>query len=169
MALTTEDRLAIINRLSRYNHAIDDLLPDAADAWADCFTEDGTFRAVTRSGATAVDRFSDAIRAKAMPGDSLQTDPEALISLRGRQQLRAFAVSSHGAHANGLQPGYHWVSNPLIEGDGDQATMTCYLRVVAGKTQDFDESITATGVYRDQLRKIDGQWKFQSRQVTFDD
>lgn len=169
MALTTDDRLAIMDRLSRYNHAIDDLLPDAADAWADCFTEDGTFRAVTRSGATAGDRFSDAIRALAMPGDSQQSDPEALISLRGRQQLRAFAVSSHAAHANGLQPGYHWVSNPLIEGDGDQATMTCYLRVVAGKTQDLDESTTATGFYRDQLRKIEGQWKFQSRQVRFDD
>jgi len=169
MALTEEDRLAIINRLSRYNTAIDDLLPDAADAWADCFTEDGTFRAVTRSGATAGDRFTGDYLAKAMPGDSSQTDPDALISLRGRQQLRAFALASHAAHANGVQPGYHWVSNPLIEGDADQATMSCYLRVVAGKTKELDESTTATGLYRDHLRKIDGQWKFQSRHVRFDD
>jgi hypothetical protein len=169
MALSTKDRLAIMDRLSRYNLAIDNFLPDAAEAWADCFTDDGTFRAVTRSGATAAERFPEAIRLKAMPGDSLQTDPDALISLSGRQQLRAFAASSHTAHAAGPQPNYHWVSNPLIEGDGDRATTTSYLRVVGGKTQDLNESTMVTGIYRDQLRKVDGQWKFQSRQVRFDD
>ena len=169
MALTTDDRLAIMDRLSRYNQAIDNLLPNAADAWADCFTDDGTFRAVTSSGATARDRFSDGVRQKSMPWDSSQTDPDALISLRGREQLRAFAASSHAEQAKRPQPGYHWVSNLLIEGDGDLATMTCYLRVVAGKTHEIDESTTATGFYRDRLRKADGQWKFESRQVKFDD
>ena len=45
MGLTADDRLAIMETLSRHNQAIDGLLPDAADAWADTFTKDGTFRA----------------------------------------------------------------------------------------------------------------------------
>src|SRR5206468_1613995 len=70
-----EDRLAILDRLSRYNHAIDNLLPDAADPWADCFTEEGSLRAVTRSGARARDRLPDGMIQAAKPGDSERTDP----------------------------------------------------------------------------------------------
>lgn len=40
MNLTTEDRLAIHELYSRYNHAIDFGDPDA---WADCFVDDGVF------------------------------------------------------------------------------------------------------------------------------
>lgn len=169
MALSAEDRLAIMETLSRYNHAIDDLLPDAARAWADCFTDDGVFRAVCRSGATAHDRLSESMRQAAKPADSEHTDPEALISLRGREQLCAFAAAAHAAHADRGQPGYHWVSNILIEGDGDRAALTCYLRVMAGKTSELDEAATATGFYRDRLRKVGGRWKFESRLVKFDD
>ena len=39
MGLTADDRLAIMETLSRHNQAIDGLLPDAADAWADTFTK----------------------------------------------------------------------------------------------------------------------------------
>jgi uncharacterized protein (TIGR02246 family) len=42
MPLKPEDHLAILNLLSRYNHAIDLRNPDL---WADCFTEDGEFDA----------------------------------------------------------------------------------------------------------------------------
>jgi hypothetical protein len=40
---------------------------------------------------------------------------------------------------------------------------------VAGKTHDLNEAVTATGMYRDRLAKEHGQWKFESRFVTFDD
>ena len=169
MPLSAEDRLAIMETLSRYNQAIDNFLADPADAWADCFTDDGTFRAVTRSGARAADRFPEGMREAAKPGDSAQSDPESLISLRGREQLRAFAAAVHATHALRRQPGYHWVNNILIEGDGERASMTCYLRVMAGKTTELAEAATSTGFYRDQLCKVDGRWKFESRFVTFDD
>lgn len=169
MTLTTDDRLAIMETLSRYNQAIDGFLPEAADAWAECFTREGVFRAVTRSGARAGDRMPEGLRRVAKPGGTEETDPDALISLRGHEQLRAFAAAAHSAHAHRAQPGYHWVSNVLIEGDGDQATMTCYLRVVAGKTETLSEVATSTGFYRDQLSRANGRWKFVSRSVVFDD
>ena len=53
----------------------------------------------------------------------------------------------------------------VIDGDGDSATHTCYLNLVqskeAGKT-------LAMGLYRDELKKIDGAWKFTRREVTID-
>lgn len=171
MPLTADDRLAIMETVARYNQAIDDFLPDAADAWADCFIARGTFRGVTRSGAKAADRFPDDMLRAAKPADSLRTDPESLISLTGREQLRAFAAAAHRARAMSPRPGYHWVANILIDGDGDgdRASMTCYLRVGAGKTSEHAEGATSTGFYRDRLCKVDGHWKFESRFVTFDD
>jgi hypothetical protein len=169
MPLTADDRLAIMETLARYNQAIDGFLPDAADVWADCFTNNGTFRAVTRSGATARDRMPEGMLRAAKPSDSELTDPNALISLQGREQLRTFAAAALATHADRQQPGYHWISNVLIEGDGEQATMTCYLRVMAGKTASLAEAATSTGFYRDQLIKADGEWKFESRSAVFDD
>lgn len=48
MPLVPEDHLAILNLLSRYNHAIDLGSPEM---WADCFTDDAEFdaRPVTHS------------------------------------------------------------------------------------------------------------------------
>jgi hypothetical protein len=169
MMLTTDDRVEIMQTVARYNQAIDGFLPDAAATWAECFTRNGTFRAVTSSGARARDRMPWAMCRAAKPGDSEQTDPEALISLTGQDQLRAFAAAAHSMHGIRRQPGYHWVSNVLIEGNGEQATMTCYLRVMAGKTAALAEAATTTGFYRDQLVKSDGRWKFESRAVVFDD
>jgi uncharacterized protein (TIGR02246 family) len=40
MALTADDHIAIQQLYARYNHAIDS---GKAEAWADCFTADGTF------------------------------------------------------------------------------------------------------------------------------
>ncbi len=40
MALTTEDRLDILDLSARYNHAID---YGDAEGWADCFLPDGAF------------------------------------------------------------------------------------------------------------------------------
>lgn len=169
MPLTADDRLAIMDTLSRYNQAIDGFLPDAADTWAGCFTHNGTFRAVTRSGATARDRMPEVMRRAAKPGDSEQTDPDALISLCGREQLLNFAAAVLSTHAHRQQPGYHWVSNLLIKGDGEQATITCYLRVMAGKTAASAEAATSTGFYCDQLVKTEGWWKFANRSAVFDD
>jgi hypothetical protein len=45
MSLTWEDKLEIVELHARYNRAID---TGQAEAWADCFTQDGVFDARTR-------------------------------------------------------------------------------------------------------------------------
>lgn len=160
MGLTAEDRLAIMETLSRYNQAIDGLQPDAANAWADTFTEDGTFQAVGEVQRDPEGTGTD--RTAAL--EAVRTE-DALISLSGQDELLAFAKS---VVESSDRPAYHWVNNVVIDGDGNRATMTCYLRVMDGKTKDHPEVATVTGYYRDQLRKVGDAWKFESRFVTFD-
>ena len=66
--------------------------------------------------------------------------------------LPAFATRQHEINQG---RGRHWTTNELIEVDGDTATMQCYLLAVT-----TGRRIAATGIYRDQLRKVDGRWLF---------
>ena len=54
----------------------------------------------------------------------------------------------------------HWSGNWIIEGDGDHASMRCYLinEVTVGGPQ-----IISTGIYYDTLQRVDGAWKFKQR------
>ena len=48
--------------------------------------------------------------------------------------------------------------------DGQEATMSCYLLALSiGRGV-----VGTTGVYRDQLRKVDGQWRFILRHIDID-
>ena len=121
--------------LGRYNLAID--LGDT-DGWAGCFTADGAFEC---SG---------------LPdGHVLGGRHE------GAEALRAYATT-HFATAKGRAR--HWNANMVIEGDGETATMTCYLLALS-----VGGALTGTtGIYRDTLRKVDGAWRFVERHVTID-
>ena len=55
----------------------------------------------------------------------------------------------------------HWVSNQVIEGDGDRATHRCYVQLI---TAESGESL-ARAKYSDELVKLDGEWKFSRRVV----
>ncbi len=59
----------------------------------------------------------------------------------------------------------HWTNNHVVDGDGEEATHSCYLDLVQSK--DGGSSIVS-GVYNDTLKKVDGQWRFTSRTVTPD-
>jgi hypothetical protein len=74
--------------------------------------------------------------------------------------LHAFAERQHAINQG---RGRHWTNNEIIEVDGDRATMTCYLLAVT-----TGRRIAATGVYRDELRKVDGRWLFTLRHVDVD-
>jgi hypothetical protein len=52
----------------------------------------------------------------------------------------------------------------VIEGDGETATMTCYLLAlsVGGSL------VGSTGIYSDRLRKVDGAWLFTERHIAID-
>ena len=80
----------------------------------------------------------------------------------GRAALVAYATT-HFSLAKGNAR--HWNWNLLIEGDGDEATMQCYLATAGGKP---NATIHAAGVYRDRLRKVDGRWLFVERHINVD-
>ncbi len=59
----------------------------------------------------------------------------------------------------------HFVSNPVIEGDGDRATMLLYVEV---KNLAEPSMPMLVGRYHDELRRVDGRWKFARRLVEVD-
>ena len=128
-----EAEQAILKNLYRYGHAID---YGDEEAWVDCFTEDGVFD----------------VRAR------LSHQPNRVIS--GRHELRAF-IQRHTRAPELWHK--HLLIEPLIEVDGDTATMQCYLVAIT-----TDRRIAATGVYRDRLRKVGGHWLFSLRHVDVD-
>jgi hypothetical protein len=60
----------------------------------------------------------------------------------------------------------HWINNLLLEASATGATGGCY--IIAMDIQSSPASITRTGLYDDQLVKVNGQWRFQSRTLTLD-
>jgi hypothetical protein len=60
----------------------------------------------------------------------------------------------------------HINSNLLIDTFGDRAEGRCYL--VLHSSRRGRTEINAIGVYRDQLRQINGRWLFTSRHVHWD-
>ena len=121
--------------LARYNLAID--LGDA-DAWVACFTHDGVFRCT-----------------------GLPDDNPLGGTFEGSDELSAYARTHDGIMKGRAR---HWNANLLIEGDGDEATMTCYLLALT-----TGSSIRgSTGIYRDRLRRRNGAWRFAERHIAID-
>jgi hypothetical protein len=122
--------------LGRYNLAID--LGDA-EGWAATFTPDGVFRCT-----------------------GLPEHHPLGGRYEGTEELIAYAKTNH-AIAKGRAR--HWNANLVIDGDGETATMRCYLlnlTATAGKLAG------TTGIYEDRLRKDDGQWRFVERHIAVD-
>ena len=87
-------------------------------------------------------------------------DARPVIRCNGHADLKAFSKSSTAGRSR------HWMGNTVVQGDGDEATMTTYLMVV---NTGADSSTGVTGVYRDQLVKQNGQWKIQHRKLDFEE
>ena len=82
----------------------------------------------------------------------------------GRDALVAYA-QGHFATAKGHAR--HWNWNLDIDIDGDRATMRCYLLALSvGRNR--APAVLSGGLYRDRLRKVDGQWRFEERHITVD-
>lgn len=77
---------------------------------------------------------------------------------QGAEALTAFATN----FAERMAGARHWNNNMVIEGDGDQATLACYLMLMRGG------QVVTTARYEDTLRREDGQWRFASRRVVPD-
>jgi hypothetical protein len=88
-------------------------------------------------------------------------DASPIVHCHGREDLLAFGRT--------FPPGRrtrHWNTNLIIEGDGDEATTEVYLMMV---TAGSPSSTGMTGVYRDKVVRVDGQWLFAHRKLTFED
>jgi SnoaL-like domain len=122
--------------LGRYNLAID--LGDA-EGWAATFTPDGVFRCTGLPEANPL-------------GGRYE----------GTDELIAYATTHFGIYTGRAR---HWNANLLIDGDGDTATMRCYmLSLTAGAGR----LAGTTGIYEDRLRKVDGEWRFIERHIAID-
>ena len=137
--LTTEDRFAIMELVARYNYAAD---YGDANAWADTFAADGTFEGEQRT----------------------PDGTEKQFTVKGRDELKHLYNSLHEKW--GTTHYRHWNNNHLMEGDGDTASHTCYFVFIRLNTG--SPSIESTAVYNDKLKKIDGEWKFSRRTITWD-
>jgi ketosteroid isomerase-like protein len=78
----------------------------------------------------------------------------------GREEIRAFfqGVSSDITFA------MHYMMNPIIDVDGDEATGEWYLFQTC--TFNGDQAIFGAARYDEQYRRIDGQWLFWRLKLT---
>ena len=82
----------------------------------------------------------------------------------GHAALRKFCASYRESWA-GAQV-RHMMVNVSFDVHGDHAHGTCnliYFHIKGGKTE-----LAAVGGYRDELRKVDGDWRFAHRKVYVD-
>jgi uncharacterized protein (TIGR02246 family) len=83
-------------------------------------------------------------------------------AFQGREQLTAFAKS----FAERMAGTRHWVNNVVIDGEGDRATLRCYLHLL--RVGDGAAQTVSTARYQDELRRVDGAWRFAARTVIRD-
>ncbi|MBV8084296.1 MAG: nuclear transport factor 2 family protein [Chloroflexi bacterium] len=77
--------------------------------------------------------------------------------VQGREQLRDIPGTLSG------EPGarQHWVTNLVLEGDGERAAGKAYVMVF--RLENGQLVHTLSGSYDDELVKLDGQWLFSRR------
>ena len=86
----------------------------------------------------------------------------SMSSARGRAELVEVIAAGGGLWK-------HWLNSPIIEGDGDEATMRVYLlRLHQDRSRDGERGIGAVGRYHDTLRRVAGRWRFARREVFVD-
>ncbi|MGK2925075.1 MAG: nuclear transport factor 2 family protein [Lysobacterales bacterium] len=91
-------------------------------------------------------------------------DADAIPPFEGREAIMELMVDSMTAHREDRR---HLVSNIFVE-----AISAAEARVVSTLTAFRAEhgkiSIMTSGVYRDQLRKVDGEWRIALRHLALD-
>ncbi len=80
---------------------------------------------------------------------------------QGVEGLRRFTAIYK--ESNGAAQVRHMMTNVMFEISGDRATGSCYLNYY--HCRDGKVSLSALGRYEDQLRKVNGRWRFESRRV----
>lgn len=97
------------------------------------------------------------------PDGSLESP--AVGKYSGHDNIRAFATRFAQFRTRGTEL-RHVLSNMLIDVDGDTAFAKCYLLVF--QVRNGTSKLLGPGRYEVQLRKLDGEWRFQHRLVVMD-
>jgi hypothetical protein len=132
------DRAEIADLMARYLFAMDH---HDADAYAECFTEDGEL-----DWAMGVARGREAIRAEA----------------RGfAAKIGEIFKDSEGRPAK-LR---HAVDQKVIRIEGDRAWNTGFWWEMTNGGPDGTIALPSFGIYEDELRRVDGRWLFSRRKI----
>jgi ketosteroid isomerase-like protein len=134
MPMTALDYEEIRQLLARYSGAVD--FGDIGGI-LDCFTSDASFESV------------------GLPSEASHADRR----FEGKEQLRALFA---GVYQEIVGHTRHCVNTPVIEGDGETATMFCYLFILRVGVAPH-AGVMLTGTYEDRLVKQDGTWRFRAR------
>ena len=132
------DRAEIEDLMARYLFAMD---YHDADAYAECFTEDGEL-----DWAMGVARGREAIRAEA---------------LSFRERIGEIFKDSSGAPAR-LR---HAVCHKAIRVEGDRAWNTGFWFEMTNVGPDGSILLPSFGVYEDELARVEGRWLFKRRKI----
>ncbi len=94
--------------------------------------------------------------------------PDGSFTSGGRTRTGTAELEAFAADFAARMPGSrHWVNNVLIDGEGDEASISCYLQLL--KTGGGEPAtLVTTARYQDTLRRVEGAWRFTSRTVVRD-
>ena len=100
--------------------------------------------------------------------------PDAMMSMRiaGGDMVGPFEGRDsimelyRGAKASQTDVRRHDVTNIMFDASGDTLAVTSYLTLFA--TENAETKLLTTGVYRDQVGQIDGEWKITKRHIDLD-
>jgi hypothetical protein len=133
------DRAEIQDLQARYLFALDWF---DADAYADCFTEDGVL-----DWALGIVEGRETIRAEAhgMP-----------------KALAAYFADDGSGRPKRLR---HYITNIVVQIAGDRATGQAYWMETSNDTPDGSARIGGFGHYQDELHRVNGKWLFSRRKI----
>ena len=85
----------------------------------------------------------------------------AIEAPQGTSQGRDALIQFSQGVNTGMPTVRHYVSNLVICGEGDSATMSSYLNLI-----NTDGNATVfTAIYEDEIVRVDGEWKFARRKI----
>jgi hypothetical protein len=81
---------------------------------------------------------------------------------KGHAELKEKFVSMNEGMAKGKR---HILTNIIIEGEGSKVNVTSYLLIVE---RESIAKIVATGIYHDEVIKLENKWLFEKRHLQVD-
>ena len=131
----TEDKLEILELISRYSHAADG---DDPQAYADVFTDDGVFHG--RAG-----------------------QPDEIV-LKGHEKLKRFLMSTLNRKEL-MQTRHHQSTTTFLEISQTKAKTRTYLLTTTCLKNQTEIQVGLTSVYEDELLRTPAGWRIKYRKI----